>query len=459
MLFLSYYKISTIIALLVLLFYKKSKLSIFVNNIIYDNLLYKILVLTILLILIKFKWILILNIIFYIFFYVLLTILIINCDVEAMKFSKIKNIKTLILFFLTYYYNNAFTIHYNIIYLKKTKQFYIKMFILLLLSINFILINLSLLIANIIFQSILNYKNSDKSIIALIYYIILNLYESLNNKILVLNTINTNKKIYKMWSKNNGKDREILASFFRIYDKKIINSSNVFNNTTNYHINRLFAGNKKSNKLFHFATISEKNNIIGYDFYPMTWFSSIRSKMLENEYPINDSTKCAIVLANKETIISRDVEFSDNFKRIQKIYNENDLRNPVKEELTDNKTQSQFLSEIAKKSKEHLEEFRKIKIFALKDEKIIDLNNDKLNTIDEILLLAEQYNTTPQLINHILISNNALNSNYIKKQELINDFFHYLELVQFDEKLDILKKNNIDYFNDINEDNDDINIL
>lgn len=260
---------------------------------------------------------------------------------------------------------------------------------------------------------------------------------------------------------NNGRHRDILASFFHINDKKIINSSNIFNNKTNYQINQLFAGNKKSNKLYHFGMISEKNNIFGYDFYPMTWFSKIRTEILSNEYPINNITKAAIALVKKETIINRNTGLSDNFKKIQNICDKNNSLNPVKEELTTNKTQSQFLSEIAKKTKEHLEQYKKIKIFTLQDEKIIDLNDNKLNTVDETLLLAEQYKTTPQLIDHVLKNNDALNVNYMKKQEFINDFFHYLEIVHIDEKLDILKKNNIDCFNDINKNtnDDDINTI
>ena len=270
LLFIQYYKITTILTLLVLLFYKNTKLSILLNNIIYDNFIYKLSILLILLILIQNKLFLYLNFYIYISYILILITNIIIKDVEPIKYKKINNLKSFLSFFPTYYYNNAFLLNYNIIHIKKKNNFNIKIFLYILFSINFLLINISIMIANILYISIVNYKHSDKHIISLPYYIIIQTFDSLNNKITTYNTMFKDKKIYRLWSKVNGNDKLILSIFFKNYSKEVIFQSNIFNfdinNPNQFEINKVLAGKKNNINIYHYSIISHLMNNKNFNY-------------------------------------------------------------------------------------------------------------------------------------------------------------------------------------------------
>lgn len=465
-----YYKFSTILTILFLLISNNTKLTLFTVSLNFDNVIYKTIVFLIVLFLINLKQIFILNLILHITFLLYLTCLIIKNDVKPLKYNKINDIKSFIYFIYTYYYNNSFNIHYNITYIKKSKKFYIYTLLILLLSISILIINFSITLANILYNSFINYRNeSNKHLLSIIFYISINIKSTINNNIKIYNKINEDKKIYKYWSKNNGKNKKILIDYI-INSKNINNfmkSSILFKNDS-YHLNTLRAGRKDSNEIFHYG-ISTKDIKSIKDYHLISWFTKNIGMLKPYEYPYNDKTKVGIIMAHKEMIINKeDVIFSKKFKQNQNIVDSDDdiiktLKNINTKQNTLNKniienninnesiSSNNFIKKIAKESNFILSKNQIIKIFTQDSEHIVDLKKDIYDTEFETKILADKYRTDEDLIKKIFNDYNYNNESFTNKISLLNNFFADIDMINYDTKLDMIHTLNIKLYKSIVE--------
>lgn len=444
------YKISTVLLLLIILYNKNNKYNIISNNILFSDNIYKILVLSILLLLLKYKTIFIFNLFFNTFFIWYLAFLIFKGDVTIKEYDDIITYKNILNYVLTYYYNLAFNIHYNISYKKKSKKEYFITFLMIILSINIIVINSSIFISNVIYISISKF-NKKKSLISIIFYIYITALELLNNYINIQNKINKNKKIYKKWSKKNGDLKKILSRFFnKSTDINII--KNILNiDEKQLYLYKIKAGKKINENSFHYG-FSTKDISDNKKFNLLTWFTSLRQPLHTHEFTINKHTKAGIIFIPNNMISSYNAKLSQSFKKnmfdeILIKQNNEPITQMLGKDISqkfidDSKETAFFLKKILKQSNEHFDLNQTIKLITKDDEYIIELKKTNMIINYEISILSDRYTIPEYLTEHLYREYDLYDKSFEYKLELIGTFITEINLLSIDSKLDILQESN-----------------